>query len=143
MPASQQYELLAERLVAAELRERNPSDTKARAAFRVWEKLRRHLSVLSGNVAVCALLSRALTLAKGETPWLVRLGMNSEGSLTVPPEMATQLGRNEAAAGAIALIAHILKLLVTFIGEALTLRLVHDVWPKAALKKSPTGEDSV
>jgi hypothetical protein len=35
----------------------------------------------------------------------------------------------------LALVTHLLELLATFIGEALTLRLVQQVWSKAALKR--------
>jgi hypothetical protein len=46
----------------------------------------------------------------------------------------------EAAEGATNLASHLVLLLIVFIGEALTLRLVHDVWPTAAVKESKSGE---
>ena len=43
------------------------------------------------------------------------------------------LDQDERADGEVVLVAHILGLLVTFIGEALMLRMVNDAWPKARL----------
>jgi hypothetical protein len=52
--------------------------------------------------------------------------------------MQSQLDGNEAVQGGTALIAQLLGLLVTFIGEALTLRLVQNVWPNAAIAEPLT-----
>jgi hypothetical protein len=43
-----------------------------------------------------------------------------------------QVNTNEAEA---ILIAHLIGLLLTFIGEAVTLRMLQDVWPKAVLRR--------
>ena len=42
-------------------------------------------------------------------------------------------GGNE---GAVAITAHLLGLLATFIGEPLTLRLVREAWPEASFDES-------
>lgn len=132
---------VAVRLIAEEFRARDPADTRGRAAFRACEKLRRPLSTLVGIVGFRSLLSRALTLAKAEVPWLGVLQINPDGSLDFPAAVEAQLQMDEAAEGGAALIAELLGLLVTFIGVDLTLRFVQEVWPKAALSDSESGGD--
>jgi hypothetical protein len=66
-------------------------------------------------------LARALTLAKREASGLNAVQVRADGSLE-------GLEGEAAKAGPI-LIAYVLNLLITFIGEALLLRLLHDVWP--------------
>ena len=41
------------------------------------------------------------------------------------------------------IVAQLLGLLVTFIGEPLTLRLVRDAWPNASVAGLDTGSDEV
>lgn len=130
---------IAQRLIIEEWRPDNPSDSAGRAAFRVCEKLRRPLSTLAGVAGFRSLLSRALTLAKADAPWLAGLQIDAEGTLTFSAELEAQLDGSEAASAGKALIARLLGLLGIFIGEALTLRLLHDVWPKSALENSESG----
>lgn len=130
---------LAQRLIAEERRAGSRSEAKSRAAFRVCEKLRRPLSTFAGTAGFRSLLSRALALAKVEAPWLGGIQIATDGSFQHSPEMESQLDTDEAAQASAALAAQLLDLLVTFIGEALTLRLVHDVWPQAAPKDSKPG----
>lgn len=116
------------------------ADTRAQAAFRVCEKLRRSLSVLTGVVGFRSVLARALVLARAEAPWLKELRLAPDGSLELPAALEQRVGQEEAARGGAVLIATLLELLVTFIGRTLTVRLVQDVWPKAALRKPETEE---
>jgi hypothetical protein len=62
-----------------------------------------------------------LTLAQRESPALRAWEVKADGSLEV-------LNGEAVPSGAV-LIAHLIGLMITFIGEALTLRLLHDVWP--------------
>jgi hypothetical protein len=48
-------------------------------------------------------------------------------------ELAAQVDPKEIAEGSIVLVAQLLGLLVAFIGENLTVRLVREVWPKLSL----------
>ena len=127
-----QISLIVQRLIAAELNAKDSADTTGRAVFRICEKLRGPLSSLIGVAGFRSLFSRALSLAKGEVPWLGGLEIGPDGVLRFSDEMQSQLDGKEAAQGGTALIAQLLGLLVTFIGEALTLRLVQNVWPNAA-----------
>jgi hypothetical protein len=124
---------VARRLISEELNQDDSADTEGRAAFRVCDKLRRSLSLLTGARGFRSLLVRALSVAAAEVPWLEQLTVGLDGSLIFPAEFEGRLGRKEAAKGGTALVTHFLELLVTFIGEQLTLRLVQQVWPKAAL----------
>lgn len=130
---------LAHRLISEEHRQRDPSDTESRAALRVCDKLRESLSALAGARGFRALLVRALTLAKADAPWLGGLEVGANGALVFPAKLEGDLAPKEAAKGGVALVGHLLELLVTFIGEALTLRLVQQVWPKAALDDVKPG----
>lgn len=119
----------AERLIAYETRGNNSSQTKTSAACLVGEKLRPHLTTLMGNVGFRALLSRALALANAEVPWLRAVHVKADGSLEGLDELGAQVDPDEIFEGCVVLLAQFLELLVGFIGEDLTLRLVREVWP--------------
>ena len=59
--------------------------------------------------------------------------LGADGSLTGEIASEARSGSAAIANSEVVLIAHFLGLLVTFIGVALTLRLVQDAWPKASL----------
>jgi hypothetical protein len=102
------------------------------AAFRVCERLRQPLITVAGVAGFRSLLSRALTLARAEAPSLSAVQIAADGSLQGLDELAPQIDKEQAREGGTILIAQLLGLLLTFIGEGLTLRLVQDVWPEAA-----------
>ena len=129
----------AERLIAYETRGNNPSETETSGPFLVGEKLRPQLATLMGNVGFRALLSRALALANAEAPWLRAVHVNTDGSFQGLDELGAQVGPDEIFEGRVVLLAQLLGLLVTFIGELLTLRLVRDVWPKLSLNEVDLG----
>jgi hypothetical protein len=52
-----------------------------------------------------------------------------------------ELETEKAAKAGMAVVTQLLGLLITFIGEALTLRLVHDVWPNVPLSNLTSGGD--
>ena len=131
---------IVRRLIAVELYSRDSSNTDGRVAFRVCEKLRMPLSGVIGVVGFRSLFLRALTLAKKEVPWLDGVEIGTDGVLGFSIEMQAQLDGEEAARAGTALIVQLLGLLITFIGEALTLRLVYNVWPKAATHHSAPTE---
>jgi hypothetical protein len=130
----------AKRLIAYETRQGQSRGTKPHAVVLVCEKLRPHLAILMGNAGFRAVLSRALALAGAEVPWLRTLHVNPDGSLERVIDHAAQVAPDEMADGNIVLLAQLLGLLVTFIGEVLTLQLVRDVWPKLPLKDLNLGQ---
>lgn len=101
-------------------------------AVRVCEKLRISLTRFAGADGFTSLLRRALALARSEVPVLHGMQVKADGSLEGLEELvADHSSRGVEAAAAIT--THLLGLLVTFIGEPLTLRLVREAWPDAAL----------
>jgi hypothetical protein len=100
------------------------------AVFRVCEKLRRSLAKLLGAGGFRSLLVRAQVLAGAEVSWLLELQVKADGSLDSVGELEAKLDTRAVTEGEAALVAHLLGLLVTFIGPALTLRLLQNIWPK-------------
>ena len=123
---------LAQRLLTYEALAGENSAPSESAAFRVCERLRRPLTTLAGVAGFRSLLSRALTLATAEAPSLRTVRVAADGSIKGLSELASQTGREQAGDGGAVLITQLIVLLLTFIGEGLTLRLVQDVWPEAA-----------
>lgn len=113
---------MAERLVALEKDAPSVAEEDRDATCRVCEKLRRPLRHLVGSAGVSSLLRRALTLAKRESAALHEVEVLDDGSLKGYVGEAIQQSH--------VLIAHLIQLLDTFIGESLTLRILQDVWPE-------------
>ena len=123
---------LAQRLLTYEAVAGENSKPVESAAFRVCAKLRQPLITLAGVAGFRSLLSRALTLARAEAPSLSAVQVTADGSLKGLDELEPQIDKGQARGGGAILIAQLIGLLLTFIGEGLTLRLVQDVWPEAA-----------
>ena len=137
MPPSVSQDL-ARRLLVCEALSDTSSPTSQPAAIRVFEKLRRTLSELAGVAGFHSLASRALTLAKSETSDLSAVHVMVDGSLEGMQQFGPQ--GNGDHAGDVILIAQLLGLLNVFVGAALTLSLLQDVWPDAALEDSDIGQ---
>lgn len=136
LPATRE---LAQRLFAYETAESEAAGATEPASFRVYEKLRRPLCALAGVTGFQSLASRALTLARSESPSLGAARITADGYLQGSSELDLQPDGREADGGEAILIARMLELLLLFIGEALTLRLVLDVWPEIALDDGDSG----
>ena len=122
---------LAGRLLAASQTASGPHVDEAGV---VIEKLRLTLTKFAGADGFAALLRRALALASADVPSLQIVKIGSDGRL----EGFEKIVADKAAGGAggapeVALTAHLLGLLATFIGEPLTLRLVRAAWPDTLL----------
>jgi hypothetical protein len=130
-------EALAQRLIALESAG-EPSAMQFAAAVRTCDRLRVTLARLVGADGFCSLMSRALALAKREVPSLEAARVLPDGSL-----VGLDGVRRDADAGVI-VVARLLGLLVTFIGESLTLGIVRDAWPDqlAAGIDAESGEGS-
>jgi hypothetical protein len=123
---------LAQRLLTYEVVAGKNSEPTESAASRVCAKLRRPLITLAGVAGFRSLLSRALTLARAEAPSLSVVQVEADGSLKGLDELQPQIDKEQARDEGAILVAQLIGLLLTFIGEGLTLRLVQDVWPEAA-----------
>jgi len=89
-----------------------------------------------GNAGFRALLLRSLSLANEEAGWLRAVQIKADGSLEGLGELETKVEMKKIAGGGVILIAHLLGLLVAFIGENLTLQMVREVWPKLSIDGS-------
>jgi len=127
--------VFAERLIAYETSGNQSSGTTTPTAFPVCEKLRSHLADLMGSTGVRMLLSRALAQAEVEVPSLRALQVKVDGSLEHSGELEVQADSEELAKGSVVLVAQLLGLLVTFMGETLVLRIVCDAWPNLTLNE--------
>jgi hypothetical protein len=129
----------ARRLLAYEAAADKASLSTESTVIRAYEKLRRSLCVLTGVAGFRSLASRALTLAKAEAPSLSAMQVTADGSLQVLGETESQSDKHQAGEGGVILLAQLLGLLHTFIGQSLTLRLVQDAWPDAAFGDRDSG----
>lgn len=100
-------------------------------AVRVCEKLRTPLAKFLGLAGYRSLMARALAMAKSETASLDPVQVQPDGSLD-------GISPNDAEA-ALVVLAHLLGLLVEFVGERMTLRLVFDGWPSASLDETDSS----
>jgi hypothetical protein len=66
--------------------------------------------------------------------------VKADGSLEHSGELEVQAEPEELAKGSVVLVAQLLGLLVAFIGETLTLRLMRDIWPKLSANIWDLGE---
>ena len=124
---------LAQRLLAYEAVAGENSEPAESAAFRVFAKLRLALITLAGLAGFRSLLSRALTLARADAPDLSAVEVAADGSIKGLDELASQ-AQEETQEGGVVLLTQLIGLLLTFIGNDLTLRLVQDVWPEASFE---------
>ena len=125
---------LARRLLAVEAASPSAADSRVHEAVRVCEKLRVSLTRFAGADGFTALLRRALALARAEVPALHGIAETANGSIEGLEGLAAH-ARNVGNDAAVAITAHLLGLLVTFVGEPLTLRLMREAWPEASLNE--------
>lgn len=123
---------LARRLLTAEAATQSAMDARGQEAIQVWETLRISLTRFAGADGVTSLLRRTLALAQAEVPALQTVKVMADGHLEGLEEIVADAS-NGGTDAIIAITAHLLGLLVTFIGESLTLRLVREAWPGALL----------
>ena len=140
MTSSPEMRDLAHRLLACEAVAGKTSEPMESKTLRVYEKLRQSLSAVAGVTSFYSLACRALVLAKSEASSLNAAQIAADGSLRdfgkFEPQIDIDKDRaSEYQAGerGIILISRLLGLLLIFLGESLTLRLLRAKWPEAAL----------
>ncbi len=132
---------LVRRLLTLEAVGSQDQEALVAAAERVLDKLRAHLSQRIGQEGFRTLLARALTLTTPRFPRLKAVRVEADGSLSglrraadaSPQEAQDDVTPQEAVEGTTALAAHLIELLITFIGEDLTLRVLSTVSPTLSL----------
>ena len=110
-----------------------------RPTFVVCEKLRMSLAALAGVAGFRSLLSRALAVVDVE--WLKSVKVEPDGSL-IGLEVTSGLSADEIARGETILVAQLVSLLITFIGDTLTLRLLQDAWPEVSRSDMDPGPET-
>ena len=126
---------LSQKLLAIEAAGRTATDASVHEAVHVCERLRLSLTRFVGADGFAALQRRAIALARADLPSLQHITVNPDGSLEGLEDLvadATNSGEGSTDEAA-AIVVHLLGLLVTFIGEPLTLGLVRDAWPDVSL----------
>jgi len=126
---SPEMRVLAQRLLALEAASQPASDSPGHVGVQVCEKLRFPLTRFAGPDGFTALLRRALVLARAEVSSLETVEVKADGRLDGFEKIAADAA-NGGTEAAIAIIAHLLGLLATFIGEPLTHRLVREARPE-------------
>lgn len=128
--ATPRMRTLAGRVITLELAGPRSDASLVRSAMPVPERLRTPLSSLMGPAGFRGLLVRALALAGAEVPWLRAVRVDDDGTMDGWLQPYAQLGSEQFHEGRVVLLAQLLGLLVAFIGERLTLRLLLEEWPK-------------
>lgn len=121
-PMSPKAKELAQRLIESE------THTGPDSFLLIFEKLRTALTSLVGNAGVEALFSRAFALAKVEVAWLGRGSIGAEGTLNRLREVAFSQSPEQLLRGHAELLNQFMGLLITFIGEDLTVQIIQDAW---------------
>ena len=129
---------LARRLLAAEESRLPAPDQHLHAAVRVCDKLRLSLTRLIGADGFTALLRLSVVLARAEVPSLNRIAVKADCSIDGLEALAAD-DADGGAGAAVELAAQLLGLLVTFIGEPMTLRVVRQSWPDASFDVKNRG----
>jgi len=142
---------LAQRLMACEANASNTSESAELTILRVYEKLRKSLGEFAGSAAFRSLASRALAMARSEIPSLQTMQVAEDGALKglgyglghglseFDPQIAFEEdgpGEQRTGEDGIAVISRLLGLLLIFLGEPITLRLLRNAWPGAAFDES-------
>jgi hypothetical protein len=105
----------------------------AAEANRAYDDLARVLTPVIGDVGVAAMTDRALHLSTREYAWLPSPEPGSaDTQFTQVIEALKRQDAVLATEAAAAVLAAILGLLATFIGEPLAARLVRQAWPDAS-----------
>ena len=135
---------LARSLVACEADATTTPLQTGPATVRVYERLRRQLGAPVGVDGFQALASRALALAKSQSPRLSAVQVTANGGLRGLGEVESQSDTDEDGEAGIILIAQLLGLFLTFLGEATTLRLIEDLRLQADVRteSAATTEDT-
>ncbi len=129
--ATPQLKNLALRLLAHEAKN-SPTPAKLAEALEVCcQRLHKRLDSLIGTGGFRALLERALFLAKREHPWLKAVVISDDPGCELRLLSEAMNGKQPAdIKEALSIIlANVLWLLVTFIGEDIAFGLIEEAWP--------------
>jgi hypothetical protein len=137
-PATPPLRDLASRLLAEEMEKGDA--VMVSPGSRVCAKLGLSLTKLTGTAGFRSLLSRALSLARDEVPWLKSVKVLEDGTLEGLREAKVRAEENQAIQGETILVAQLLDLLCVFIGTPLTMQLLKQTWPHASIRSEDPGK---
>jgi len=118
---------LARTLIARESDSSTTSLQTEPASVRVYERLRRQLGAPIGADGFQSLAARALALARSESPSLGTVQVMANGGLRGLGEIGSPSDSDDDGEAGIILIAQLLGLFLTLLGETTTLRLIEDL----------------
>ncbi len=130
---------MARSLVADEADAGTTSLQTEPATVRVYERLRRQLGAPVGADGFQVLASRALALARSESPRLSAVQVMANGGLRWLGAVESQTGADDDGEAGVILIAQLLGLFLTFLGEATTLRLIEDLRLQVDVRTEPVA----
>ena len=144
MPHQPKTRDLARSLLDWEANESTTSVQTEPATVRVYERLRRLLCAPVGAESFHALATRALNLAKSESPRLSAVQVTADGRLRGFGKVEFQTNTDQHGDGGVILIAQLLGLFLAFLGEATTLRLIQDLRLQVedSTESAPTAVDA-
>jgi hypothetical protein len=124
----------ARKLIASEVDADSTATQTELATLRVYEKLRQQFRAPVGVDAFQALASRALSLTKSQFPRLNAVNVTATGGLHGLGEVEAPLTLGEDREVGVTLIAQMLRLFLTLLGEAATVRLIEDAPVRTEVK---------
>jgi hypothetical protein len=153
---------LAKRIVEAECARARGGQELAGAVEQTFVRLESMMSTLIGPVGFQSIMARAVHLTRGTWPWIERTQLGASAAVVLQQlsqersagstsrarlvlagftSALEQEGPENLKAGAAELLANVLRLFCTFIGEELTLRLMHRTWPNLAAGDAGPGTE--
>jgi hypothetical protein len=122
---------LARQLLLQEAGGQSAPPALAEALERVCQRLHQRMVGLIGRAGFAALFTRALHLAREAHPALAGVAFDdqAEACLRGTHEFAEAREPSEVGDALVAILAHFIGLLITFIGEELSMRLIREIWP--------------
>jgi hypothetical protein len=132
---------LARRLLDHERGTRDTPVDLVPAMEGAFRRLHEHMRNLIGQAGFQALLARAAHLTRTEARWIETITIHVEPVLTLTglAERIESEGAAEVIEGLELLLANLIRLLCTFIGDSLTLLLIRRIWPEVALETPDSG----
>jgi hypothetical protein len=139
--SSGHMEHLAIRLLGLELPGAESTNAETDHLLQAFARIRAPLVKLAGSAGFNMLLARAVALAAKRDASLVHLRVEIDGSLSGLDEVRLALNGNHSKQhardhGGTIILAELLGLLISFVGESLTLTLVREAWPDADLDRN-------
>ena len=132
----------AERLISVGATQAKSAASKPPTVFAAIDELRPSLAQVVGTLGFSAVLSRALTLANADVPWLRAVQVKPDGTLEGLDELEANVDPKDIAEGSVVLLAEFVSLLAELIGERLVLQLVQQAMPKVSKNDLCFGEGS-